>query len=898
MKTINPRWQRIQALFNQAADLPLAERTPFLDAQCGRDLDLRRELERLLEADAGPPSDVRSGIHVNSLLTKSLGIAAGNIQRDRRTELIGTVIGAYRLTAVLGHGGAGTVYLGERADRQYSAQVAVKIVDSALAHEEVLKRFQAERQILANLNHPNIARLLDAGETPHGQPFLVMEYVHGEPIDRYCDQLRLTIKQRLQLFVKVCAAVQYAHQNLVVHRDIKPGNILVTPDGSPKLLDFGIAKLMDASARAAAEMALTRINDRVLTPEYASPEQILGQNITTTSDVYALGVVLYELLCGVRPYQVNSASQLELERTICILDPPRPSQMLEQIIQEKQKSVTIAAIADTRGTTAKRLPKSIKGDLDAIILRALRKEATQRYLSIEQFIDDIQRTLDNQPVLATQGNWFYYSKRFVSRHTPGVAISAAAIIGLIAVAVILSIQTKRIAQQRDLAEQENERAEAVSNFMQEVFSSSDPFENQGKQITAKELLDNAGKRIADDLSQQPEVRARLLAAIGTAYQRQAQPDSAIKYLEDALRLLRNQPDTPAITIAKTLDALANAQRERGQYSESEAALSEAAATLTSAKQTQTPEYLQILTDTGRTKIFSGDNTNAHRYLLQALNLARTIYGNTHPETAAVLTSIGQNDMWLGNLNEAVEATREAASIYHSYFAATHPDRAQTDQLLGEILTRQGKFSEASDLISNSLNVLKLLYGENSLPVANALDSLSFISKKQNKLNDAEQYAREALDVIIKNLGKSNANTAFYYSALADVLIQRHKYDDAEQNAREALSILKATNNTDHQYAASAEYFLALIYYNTNRKLQAIPVLRANIERWQRANAAPWYTARSQNLLGEILWEQTHNEEAANLLNASYKALTTADSGASEDVIATAKQRLEQANFRP
>ncbi|MGE0113438.1 MAG: serine/threonine-protein kinase [Steroidobacteraceae bacterium] len=388
MKTVNPRWGRIQDLFNRAADMPQTERAAFLDRECGDDASLRKELDDLLAADAGPPSDVQSGIRA-SLLTQAVSMAIDKTTRDRRAELIGSVVGAYRLTAVLGHGGAGTVYLGERADRQYSAQVAVKVVENALMHEEIAKRFQAERQILANLNHPHIARLLDAGETRTGQPFLVMEYVHGEPIDKYCDSRRLSLTERLQLFIKVCAAVQYAHQNLIVHRDLKPGNILVTPDGTPKLLDFGIAKLMDASAKAAAELALTRMNDRVLTPEYASPEQILGQNVTTTSDVYALGIVLYELLTGTRPYQVNAVSQLELERSICVMDPPRPSQILQKPIVNGTASIPtwdIKTVAAARGLSPKRLPHELAGDLDAIVMRALRKEPERRYSSVEQLV--------------------------------------------------------------------------------------------------------------------------------------------------------------------------------------------------------------------------------------------------------------------------------------------------------------------------------------------------------------------------------------------------------------------------------------------------------------------------------------------------------------------------------
>ncbi|HEX7013379.1 MAG TPA: serine/threonine-protein kinase, partial [Steroidobacteraceae bacterium] len=366
------RWAQLQELFSRAIELPQSERDEFIARETAGDEALRKELIELLAFDTGDQTGP---------LTNAMGAALDATTRERRKALLGRIVGNYRLVSVLGHGGTGTVYLGERADRQYSAQVAIKMVDSAILHGELGLRFRAERQILASLNHANIARLLDAGETPEGQPYLVMEYVHGEPIDRYCDRSQLDLRARLNLFLEVCAAVQYAHQNLVVHRDLKPANILVTSDGSPKLLDFGIAKLLDAG-EAAAALALTRMNDRLLTPEYASPEQILGRPVTTASDVYALGVVLYELLTGLRPYSVPaSASQLELERSICITDPPRPSAAVRRAMEsgplEGQSEITAIALA--RGLTPDKLRRRLLGDLDAIIMRALRKEPQHRY---------------------------------------------------------------------------------------------------------------------------------------------------------------------------------------------------------------------------------------------------------------------------------------------------------------------------------------------------------------------------------------------------------------------------------------------------------------------------------------------------------------------------------------
>src|SRR5262245_3227817 len=359
-KEMETRWARLQELFSQAVDLPVADRAEFVRRQTSDDKSLQDELMDLLAHDSG---------RATGPLTQALGAALDATTRDRRSALLGRIVGHYKLTAVLGHGGTGTVYLGERADRQYSAQVAVKIIDTTTVQGDLGLRFRAERQILASLNHPNIARLIDAGETDEAQPYLIMEYVHGEPLDRYCDRRQLDVRKRLELFLQVCAAVEYAHQNLVVHRDLKPANILVTAEGTPKLLDFGIAKLLDAG-EAASYLALTRMNDRLLTPEYASPEQILGRPVTTASDVYALGVVLYELMTGLRPYGVPaSASQLELERSICVTDPVRPSAAVRRALDHGplENQSPVSAVAAARGITPEKLQRRLIGDIDSIV---------------------------------------------------------------------------------------------------------------------------------------------------------------------------------------------------------------------------------------------------------------------------------------------------------------------------------------------------------------------------------------------------------------------------------------------------------------------------------------------------------------------------------------------------
>lgn len=883
MKTEDARWSRLRDLFSRAMDLPADQRDAFVAKECRDDRELGTELRDLLAADME---------QLGGPLTSAVDGAIRATSQDRRHKLLGNVVGSYRLVSVLGHGGAGTVYLAERADRQYSAQVAVKIVESALLHADIGHRFRAERQILASLNHPNIARLIDAGETPGGQPYLVMEYVHGVPIDRYCDSKQLSIEKRLELFLKVCAAVQYAHQNLIVHRDLKPANILVTPDGTPKLLDFGIAKLLDTNAAAAA-LALTRVNDRILTPEYASPEQILGQAVTTTSDVYALGIVLFELLTGARPYEVSAVSQLELERSICVTDPHRPSTMIARLEHgHGNREAALEALAKDRSTAPKRLVKQLSGDLDAIVMRALRKEPGKRYGSIEQLADDVRRHLDKQPVQARQGNWLYYSQRFVGRHVFGVSVTIATALLLIAFSVMTSIQSKRIAAERDRATQERQRAETVSNFMLDVFAASDPFVSQGKETTARELLDQAGQRIANDLTQQPQVRARLLEAIGRAYQRQGLPDLAVPFLKDALQIERKFGPVDSIELADTLSFLGIALRDKGNFGESAVSFSESKQILGQLHQQKTERYAQLLADVGRLEHLQSNLDSAQKYYDDALALTKEIHGSNHREVAVILMELVTVFQWKGDWASAERAAREMTAIYRATTPELHPDRVKGDYVLGGVLLKSGKLTEAGNLVERVLEFQKKIYGAETHSVAATLDTLSSIRIAEGKLAEAERLERDALVAIEKSQGKAYYYTGYYRTALASLLNKRRNFREAEKEAREAFKSLSNILSEDHQYVASAEYVLGEALLGSNNSKEAETTFIANIARWQRSGAQAWRAARSENALGVVQASMNRPQEAERHLVASYKIIADPKSGASDDAVKLAKERLE------
>jgi len=528
-------WAKARDLFSQLIALPFDERQVLLRKIEQTNSELRNELEQLLEADRSRTRGPITGI---------VAEAVNDANQNRHRQQLGSIIGAYRLTSVLGHGGAGTVYLAERIDHQYDAQVAIKIVTGSGPSSKLLERFRIERQVLARLNHPYIARLIDAGETEQGSAYLVMEYVQGERIDRYFDNKKLSIAERLQVFAKVCEAVRFAHQHLIIHRDLKPANILVTAEGTPKLLDFGVAKLLDPTDELAS-LALTQHNDRPITPEYASPEQILGKETSTSTDIYALGVVLYELLTGTRPYALYSSDQMQLQTAICSTDPVKPSATLSA------KDPAASNVATTRSTTPSKLKRALAGDIDAIVLRALRKEPDRRYGSVEQLISDIQKHLVGDPVTARRGNKLYYASRFLRRHAFITSVGVTATSLLIAFAIHTWIQAQRIAAERD-------RAEIVSTFMLDVFGAADPYVTQGREVTARELLDKAAARIDKELKDQPEARAQLMEAIGTAYLSQGQTQRAIPYLQQSLSLYR-RADVASLRVARLLRELGVAE---------------------------------------------------------------------------------------------------------------------------------------------------------------------------------------------------------------------------------------------------------------------------------------------------------------------------------------------------
>ena len=505
------RWQDVKALLDEALEVAQEERTAFLEAMAGSDPDLVREVQALLALET----------QIGRFIERPV-VRLGRHGDD--ADRVGQRLGPYRLAREIGRGGMGTVYLAERADEEFDRRVAVKVLKRGLDTDEVVRRFRTERQILAGLDHPNIARLLDGGTTDDGLPYLVMEHVDGRPIDVFCREEQLDVEQRLELFLAVCSAVELAHRNLVVHRDLKPSNILVTADGVPKLLDFGIAKLLDPQD---AEGMMTVAGWRFLTPEYASPEQVSGAPVTTATDVYSLGVVLYQLLADRRPYELAERSVEGLAQVLSAGDPPPPSR-----VAPAPRAAHLA------------------GDLDNIALMALRREAERRYGTVEQLADDLRRHLRGLPVRAVPDTVGYRVGKFVRRHRWGVAAAAAFVSLLLAFGAVSLVLMQR-------AQVEARRAEAVTDFLvQDVFANADPDQQLGPDAKVTDLVKLGREGLENDLQQDPAIRATLLHALGSVASKLGQLDEADAMLQEALDLRTKLFGPDDLKVAETKNELA------------------------------------------------------------------------------------------------------------------------------------------------------------------------------------------------------------------------------------------------------------------------------------------------------------------------------------------------------
>ncbi|HEX2139940.1 MAG TPA: serine/threonine-protein kinase [Woeseiaceae bacterium] len=781
----------------------------------------------------------------------------------------GQRIGPWRIVRLLGSGGMGVVYLAERADDSFRQQVAIKLVRNRLVDPETEERLVGERQILASLNHPNIARLFDGGTTDEGTPYLVMEYIDGVPIDHYCDSRRLTIDERLQLFRTICSAVHYAHQNLVVHRDIKTANILVTRDGTPKLLDFGIAKLLDH--RGAATRGLTRQGVLMMTPENAAPEQVLEQTITTATDTYALGILLYQLLCGHPPYRL-SGERKDLADSICHRHPRLPSEMVRVSWREPETRgrrfghLTPEIISRYRGTTTERLGRRIRGDLDKIVMMALRKEPERRYRSVSEFAEDLRLHESALPVLARPDTWGYRSGKFLRRHVAGAAMSALLVGLLVAFGLAMSIQNRRIAEERDTAME-------VSGFLERIFTASDPGNARGLDVTAKEILARGADRISSELGARPAIQATLMETIGRVYLNLGQYKEAIAMLEESLRIRLATFGEEHAQLAAVRNELGLALTRTADYRRAGELLESALEQSRRDDGERSPAVARNLYGLSELAQATGDLERARTFAAESLRIFES-YGDRFPrEIAEGKSGLARILRARNELAAAEELYREAIAVTREHHGDDHPHIAYYLQNLAVVLRARGELDAAQEMFEQSIAVTRRVLGAEHDLVAGSLVMLGALLHDKGRLDAAEAAFADALAIHRNARGPDHPFVAYDMTSMAMLKADQGKPGEAESLLREAIALFEASVGPDHQYLASALTELAVVLTDSGAPRDALPLLeRAQVIRASDYGPQDPLMAATAAAYGHALAQLGRFVEAERVLLASVPRL--------------------------
>jgi eukaryotic-like serine/threonine-protein kinase len=873
------RRQRIEDLFEAALEQPPEHRAAFLAEACRSDGGLRTEVEALLAAHE----------RVSGPLERSVTPLAASLLGEPFLE---RRIGPYRLLRELGRGGMGVVYLADRDDGQFRRRVAIKLVNSGLDDGQIVRRFLAERQILASLNHPNVAQLLDGGLADAQLPYLVMEYVEGLPITAYCDRHQLGIAARLRLFHEVCAAVHHAHQNLVLHRDLKPSNIVVDSSGKVKLLDFGIAKLLNPSL-APSDAPFTRLERWVMTPEYASPEQVRGESLSTASDVYALGVILYELLTGHRPYQLTTRSPDQILELVCRRDPERPSTRVVRTETPTAESgaaerITPAHVSAARGVSIERLARQLRGDLDAIVMMALRKEPNRRYGSAEMLSQDLQRYLDGRPVMAHSGSHAYLVRKFLRRHRIQAAAGALVALSLLAGAGAASWQARVAGRERDRAAVALAQANEVTNFMMELFQTGDgDAAGTGEEVTARDLLRRGTLRAAE-LAAQPAVQARMLDVLGRMYHRLGQYDESQRLLERALAIRRAIPGDTSLELSESLIHLAWVHRSRNEHGAAHRLVTEA---LEIRRQRLPPDHPDLAEAVYELGWLSELPVQERLYREALAILQRT---NTAAERQVqMLQALSTNLRRQGHLAEAVEADREALRLAEREFGPDHYQTGHAMIHLGDhVRDIQRDAAEAERLYLRGLELLSRQFGENHVRLIHGLNSLADLNSQRGDHLAAEMLFRRVLDIHLAATGPDHPGVAAQTIGIAREMQWQGRLEEAEATAREGIEKLRRVLGSHHPSVSIGMTRLASILSARGQHGDADRLFEQAIELNTTGPGAHLIrAAEMRRAYGQMLLARADHAQAEEQLLESLKMLGQAYDGFDHPNVIETKRAL-------
>lgn len=722
----------------------------------------------------------------------------------------------------------GEVWVAEQ-EKPIQRRVALKLIKAGMDTRQVIARFESERQALAMMDHPAIARVFDAGEAEDGRPYFVMEYVQGIPITTYCDQNRLTTQERLELFKRVCDGVQHAHQKAIIHRDLKPSNILVAVQGEaavPKIIDFGVAK---ATAQSLTERTMfTELGMMVGTPEYMSPEQaeMTGQNVDTRTDVYSLGTILYELLVGALPFdskELRKAGYDEIRRRIREVDPPKPSTRLSTMGEAS------TVLAQKRRTERPALIRQIRGDLDWITMKTLEKDRTRRYGTPSDLAADIDRYLHHQPVVARPPSTLYKGKKFVRRHRFGVCVATAIAILLVAFSVVTAMQSRRIARERDRANQEAETSRQVSDFLVGLFEVTDPEQGQGRDISAREILDRGAQRVAMELGEQPVVKATMLNTMGKVYRNLGLYDKSLDLVQEGLDIRQKMFPEDSGEVADSLSMLGVVKMDKGDYAVSETLMLRA---LDVQRKALGPENLVVaesLNNLGSLHFVTGDWKRAEQDFREAMALHRKLLGN---EKLPLATTLNNLAMVLSRQEKYVESDalyRESLAIRRKLLDGDHPQIAQSVNNIAMNYLRQRKYAEAEPMFLEALDINRKALGDVHPVITSNLNNLALVYLNQGQLDKAEDYFRQCLEMDRKVYGENHPQLAQSLQNLGTALWREKKFREAEESLRQAIAVKKLTFPDTHWEIATTKNMLGGCLLEAKNYRAAEPLLVESYE---------------------------------------------------------------------
>lgn len=829
-------WRDALGLFDEFLNLTSPEIDQRLQELEIEQPETARCLRSLLEHDR-PDEEV---------LDQPVGQILGELLAENPStrDATGRMIGRYRLLRQIGRGGMGVVYEAERADGEFEQRVAVKLLRWSADSESADARFSRERRILARLEHPGIARLLDGGKSAEGRPYLVMELVAGRPLDAYCDEERLSIEDRLRLFIEICHVVHYAHRQLVVHRDLKPSNILVDQEGRVRLLDFGIAKLLSEDQ----DDGLTKIGQRIMTPEFAAPEQIEGGRITTATDVYTLGLILFELLTGRRPRTAAPGSGVH---TV-----PRPSTLITSK-KEVEGETPVEKIAGLRGLTPRRLRGRIKGELDLIVLKALRYDPEERYVSADAFADDIQRHLEGFPIRARPANLVFRTRSFLRRNRGPVAAGLAVLFAL----ALGLVSTLRQVQERT---RQANIAEGVSDFLVELLEGSEPLRAGNAPPSALELLERGAHQLEENPDTPQELRARLMEEIGTIYLHFGDFRQAAHFSGRGL-LEAQQLYGPNSSQASSAEAVWGASLWKlGRYREAESALRHAL--LTQRKISNDTEAGETLSALGALFDSLGRFTEAEDAHRQALDISRKVFGPYSEEAGTDLQNLAVSLWHQGRLSESETAARESLKIRVKRTGKDSASTAGALHTLATTLSDEGNFDEAESCFREAARLREEIYGPEHPDLALSLSGLSAVLMREGRQEDAINLAERTVAISRKIYGPAHADVATQLNNLGKRYYSVGKFKKAEERISEAREIWKKTLPDDHPNITTALSNLGMIRFAEGDLKGAEQFLREALARERgRRDPSPARLCLCLCNLGRVLDADKRSREALSLL---------------------------------